>query len=298
MKILKLITTPIFYIVMLLIAFIMFYPFIFSALAGFVERDLFSSLGSLLVIPKKFVFEAYQNIFSAGMLLALINTILRTLWMTFFYTINASLCGYVLARFKFPGKKLIIMYTLFLVMVPATLTLVPNYIMASKVPFFGGNNWLGQGGHGLINNPMALYLIVTGGQMGGSIVWTLFFQKSMSTIPTELDEAAFMDGAGFLRTLFQIILPVQKPIIAVIAINTAITAWTDFAGPFTFINDLKYNTLPGYLAALVAGLQQYGQPDYPQVFALAAFSTIPLLIIFFFLQKFIVQGIASTGIKG
>lgn len=283
-----------YYLIMGLLALVMFYPFLFAILASFESKEQLIAIGSLLIIPKEFTFDAYKSSFSPLLLRTTFNTVMRTLWFTGIITFASCLCGYVINRVDFKGKKVFYVYTLFMQMVPAALLLVPNYIMASRIPFIGGNNWLGQGGHGMINHPLVLYVIVQSGFM----IWIIFFAMSMDTVPKALEEAACIDGAGFFRTIFRVVLPLQKPIIAVIAINTAIAAWNDFLGPFTYINDVQFNTLQGYLAQLVDRLSSFGDRDYPQIFALSAITTIPVLIMFLFMQKYIIQGIASAGIKG
>ena len=120
----------------------------------------------------------------------------------------------------------------------------------------------------------------------------------MRSIPRDLEEAAEIDGCGFFRMIFRILIPIQKPMIAVIAVNTALSTWNDWMTPFIYINKIQDSTLPAYVGMLTAQLQAFGDRDYPKLFATATVAIIPPFLIFLFLQKYIIQGIASVGIKG
>jgi len=120
----------------------------------------------------------------------------------------------------------------------------------------------------------------------------------MKALPRDFEEAAELDGCGFLRTIFRVVVPLQLPIIAVIAVNVALGVWNDWLIPFLYITDVQRSTLPAYLGVLVSALQQFGDRDYPRIFAMSAVAIVPPFLIFLFLQKYIMQGIASAGIKG
>jgi multiple sugar transport system permease protein len=113
-----------------------------------------------------------------------------------------------------------------------------------------------------------------------------------------LEEAAEIDGCGFWGILLRIVVPMQAPILTVIAINTALSNWNDWLTPFLYINRVSDSTITAWLGTLTSNLQQFGDKDYPRVFALATVAVIPPFMIFLFLQKYIIQGIASAGVKG
>ncbi len=173
------------------------------------------------------------------------------------------------------------------------LTLIPTFVMVSHIPLVGGNDLFGNGGKGLYDSQLMLFLPLS----WGYLLWPFLFMQSMKSLPRSFEEAAELDGAGFFQTILKVIVPMQKPILTVVAINVALNTWNDWMTPFLYINSTKKTTLPAYLATLTASLQNYGQKDYPKVFALATLAIIPPLFIFLFLQKYIVQGIASAGIK-
>ncbi|MEK0314700.1 carbohydrate ABC transporter permease [Cohnella sp. 56] len=281
-------------LLLIAIALIMIYPFVFAFIAGLFPKDDFTNIGSMLPIPKRVVTDWYVGLFEPAMLRPFFNTFFRTAWYTLAVTGMAFLVGYVLERLRFPGRSFFFFFIIVIQMVPGVLTLIPTYILMAKIPFLGGNDWLGTGGHGLINNPLVLYVLIG----PANIVWIYLFRQSISALPRDFEEAASIDGSGFYRTLFTVILPIQLPIIATIALNTAIGTWNDWLNPFMYVNKLEYTTLTGYVGLLVSALSKFGDRNYPLIFAASTVATLPPLIIFLFMQKYIVQGFANAGIKG
>jgi len=282
------------YVCMLIIAFVMLYPFVFSFLAGLNSIAEFGHLGALFPIPSEPQWGNFLIIFSARGIRPLINTFTRTAWYTVIVCMMAVLIGYVMARYEFKGKKFFAIAILATQVIPSVLTLIPAFVMMAHIPFVGGNNWMGMGGRGLINNSMAIYL-----PLGwGFLIWVFLFMQSMKSLPRDFEEAAELDGCGFWRIIFMVIIPLQLPMLAVIAVNVALSVWNDWLIPFMYITDTQRSTLPAYLGQLVAALQRFGDRDYPRIFALSTVAIIPPLMIFLFLQKHIIQGISSAGVKG
>ncbi len=294
MKLIKLSQKVFFIFFLAAIVIIMLYPFVFSFLAGFIKKDDFTNLGTLLPLTKAPTLISYKVFFSAFGYTQFFNTLIRTVWYTCIVSLMSLLVGYVLSRVEFRGKKFFYWFIIMAQVIPNAMILIPSYLLYAKFPFFGGNNWMGAGGHGLIDNPLALYV----GIGTGHIIWIYLFKNSMDTLPRDYEEAASLDGSGFFRTLFMLIVPLQKPILAVIALNTAIGTWNDFMTPFIYINNPKFDTMAGYIGKLVTQLQNYGGSNYPLIFALSTMAMLPVLIIFLFFQKYIVEGVASIGIKG
>lgn len=284
----------IWFIVMAFITFIMLYPFIFSLLAGLNTRVEFGHMGALFPIPAVPQFENLMFLLSPRGIRPLINTVTRTAWYTVIVCLMAILVGYVMARYDFKGKKFFAITILATQMIPEVLTLIPTFVMLAHLPFVGGNDWMGMGGRGLINNTLALYL-----PLGWHfLLWVFLFMQSMKALPKDFEEAAELDGCGFWRTLFQVIVPLQLPILSVISVMVALRVWNDWLIPFLYMTDIQRSTLPAYMGMLVAMLQQFGENDYPRIFAMATVSIIPPLLIFLFLQRHIIEGIASSGVKG
>jgi multiple sugar transport system permease protein len=294
-KIIMTIGKIIWFTIMTVLGIVFAYPFIYGVLGSLMNQVEFGKMGSLIIFPKSPTLINYQFIFTLnGAILPLINSIERSAWYTFLVSFMSVLCGYALARYKFRLKNAIITTIVTTQVIPGVLTLIPTFLLMSRIPFVGGNNWMGLGGHGLINNKLVLFL-----PLGwGSLLWVFLFMQSMKTFPKAFEEAAEIDGCNFFGVLLQIVVPMQGPIIAVIAINNALGYWNDWLMPFLYINRTANSTLTGLLGTLASSLVgDYYNSNFPKVFALATVSILPVFAIFLYFQKFIIQGIASVGIK-
>ena len=166
---------------MSILVLIMLYPFIYSFLGALNDKTEFSNMGTLFPIPKTLNFGNFTYAFSTSGIKPLLNTCYRTIWYTFWNVLVAILIGYVMARYDFKGKKAFLVFIICSQVIPGVLTLIPSFVMMSKLPFFGGNNWRGMGGHGLINNPLVLYL-----PFGwGVLLWVFLFMQSMKSLPKD-----------------------------------------------------------------------------------------------------------------
>jgi len=294
-KSIRIVSKSVWIIVMTAIAIIFAYPFVFGVFGSAMYKTEFGQMGTLLPIPKIVTPVNYRFVFSMdGAIGPLINSLTRAAWYTFLVTSMALLCGYVLARYSFKGKNAFVIAIVATQVVPSVLTLIPSFVVVSKIPFVGGNNLFGEGGHGLINNKLMLFM-----PLGWStLLWVFLFSQAMRSLPRAFEEAAEIDGCGFWGILLQVVIPMQKPILTVIAINTALSNWNDWLTPFLYINKVSDSTVTAWLATLTYNLQQFGDKDYPRVFALATIAVLPPFMIFMFLQSYIIQGIASAGVKG
>jgi multiple sugar transport system permease protein len=290
----KAIRRSIWYIVMSVIAMFMLYPFVFAFMGGLMDPTLFRSLGTMMPIPNPAIFENYLTFFTQAMWRPFFNTVARSAWYTIVNTYIAVTIGYFMARKNFWGKKQFFMIIVIAQLIPGVLTLIPTFVMMARFPLVGGNNILGAGGSGFINNPAVLFILIGGGQLMNAIL----FRQAMYSLPPSFEEAAEMDGCGYFQTMIRVILPMQRPIIAFIAMTSAINTWNDWFTPFLYISDLQYNTLPAYVGMLVTRFHEFTRPNYALVFALSTVATLPPVAIFLVFQRNIVQGLASAGIKG
>jgi alpha-1,4-digalacturonate transport system permease protein len=190
-------------------------------------------------------------------------------------TVSANLlCGYVFAKFRFWGRDILFFAILGALMIPIQVILVPEFLVVS---------WLG-----LLNSPWGVILPRAAEAFGVFMV-----RQFMVSIPDDLIEAARLDGASEFRIFRRIVLPLSKPIIAVLVIFTFMWRWNDFAWPLVVLTDQTMFTVPLGLN-LVRG---EANPDWGGVMALALVSLLPMLLIFLIFQRYLVQGIASTGLK-
>lgn len=287
------------HIVLLGVGLVLLYPLVFMVMAGFFNKTEFQgTVLSAFPIPKSPTLANYKALIYGSMDAAVTvyfrNSIIRTVYSTFWALTTSFLAGYVFARLKFKGKETLFLIMLATQMIPTTLAIIPTYLEFARFPFSGGNNVF-TGGTGILNT-WWIYLI---GGPSINIMGTFLVKQSLEKVPIELDEAARMDGAGTFRLVCQILLPLQLPIMAFIAITTALGTWNDFITPFFYTSSDNLQTLPAAIAKLSSvGASPGAVINYPLIITLSLGITLPALLIFFFFQKYIVQGLASTGIKG
>ncbi|MGZ7441071.1 carbohydrate ABC transporter permease [Paenibacillus sp. TH7-28] len=287
------------HILLLGIGLILLYPLIFMVLAGFFTKTEFTStvLG-IFPIPKAPTLENFKALVvgstDAAVTTYLKNSLIRTAYNTFWAILTSFLAGYVFARLRFKGRDTLFLILLATQMIPGTLAIIPTYLEFARFPFAGGNH-IFTGGTGILNS-WWIYLI---GGPAINIMGTFLVKQSLEKVPLEIDEAAIVDGAGTVRLIFQILFPLQLPIMAFIAITTALGTWNDFITPFFYTTSDNLQTLPAAITRLSSvGASPGAVINYPMIITLSLGITLPALLIFAFFQKYIVQGLANTGIKG
>ena len=185
-----------------------------------------------------------------------------------------AMAGYAFAKFEFRGKRWMFFLVLATMMVPIQVTMIPTYLILNQMKLT--NTLIG----------IALPTLV-----GGFSIF--LFRQFMSTIPTEMLEAARLDGAGEWRTFWQIVLPMSKPILAVQIVLTFIAGWNSFLWPLIIASDQNLYTLSVGLSLLN---QQLAVNPSLQM-AAASVMVIPILIVFVVFQRFVIQGFALSGLK-
>ncbi|CAM5356508.1 carbohydrate ABC transporter permease [Leifsonia shinshuensis] len=249
-------------------------PFIWMVSGSFrSESDLFGNPASLF--PTSITLHGYLGVWEQLPFLRLLgNTFLFAGVTTAATLLFDSLCAYALARLKFRGRNLAFILVIATLMVPFQVTLIPVFI---ELFHFG---WL--------NTYQGLIV-----PRATSAFGIFLFRQFFISIPTELDEAARIDGAGHFRIYWQIILPLAKPAIATVAILNFMNLWNDLLWPLVVTSDPNMLTLP-------AGLTLFGGQhvtDHAVLLAGATISLIPIAVAFFFAQKYFVAGVATTGLK-
>ena len=228
-------------------------------------------------IPTNFDFSSYKR---AWDVFPIAEQYLNSLKISLISTIGAliisSLAAYAFARLEFFGREVLFMILLAGLMVPPQLTVIPSFVAFRKV--------------GLIDNHAALFLPAMITPLG-----IFLLRQFFRSIPKELDESAKIDGAGAFRIFFRIILPLSKPAIASLGVVLFIASWNDFFLPNIFITTASKMTLPVGIASL-AGTS--GNTNVILMMASVGMQIVPLLIIFIFTQRFLIQSISTTGIRG
>lgn len=228
-------------------------------------------------IPSSVDFSAYKR---AWDLFPIAEQFLNSLKVATLSTLGAliisSLAAYAFARLNFFGREPLFLLILAGMMIPPQLTVIPSFIAFRKI--------------GLIDNHAALFLPAMISPLG-----IFLLRQFFRSIPRELDESAKIDGAGPFRIFFQIILPLSKPAISALAVVLFIASWNDFFWPNIFISTSEKMTLPVGIASLV-GVS--GNTNVLLVMASVGMQILPLLVIFLLTQRFLIQSIATTGIRG
>lgn len=195
--------------------------------------------------------------------------------------ITSSLVAYSLARFEYRGRNLLFMITLATIMLPAQVTLIPQFVLFYKL--------------GWINTLKPLWIPAWFG--GGAFAIFLMRQFFLS-LPKDLDEAALIDGASYFRIFWSILLPLCKPVLATLAIIVIIDLWSDFQGPLVYLNSPEKFTVSVGLRFFNNAPDVGGEPLQHLLMAACILSMLPVITIFFLGQRFFVQGIVMSGIKG
>jgi len=191
--------------------------------------------------------------------------------------VSCSLAAYAFARLKFRGRGLCFGIMLMSIMLPIHVIIVPQYILFSQL--------------GWINT----YLPLIVPKMLATDAFFIFLMvQFFRGIPRELDEAARMDGAGHGRIFFQIMLPLSMPALATTAIFTFIWTWNDFFSQLIFLTNPDMHTVP---VALRTFVDSTGTSSWGQLFAMSVVSIVPVFLVFLFGQKYLMKGIATTGLK-
>lgn len=251
-------------------------------------------MSSLKTIPELFTFppilvpaipqwENYVRVLEISYPVGLwfINSTVIAVLTTSGAVVTASLVAYSFARFEYRGRDGLFMITLATMMLPAQVTLIPQFVLFYKL--------------GWINTNLPLWVPHWFG--GGAFAIFLMRQFFMS-LPRDLDEAALIDGAGYFRIFWSILLPLCKPILATLGIITIIGSWSDFLGPLIYLNTPTKFTVSVGLQFFNAVPEVGGKSMQNLLMAVVIMSMIPIIAIFFVGQRFFVQGIVMSGIKG
>lgn len=217
------------------------------------------------------------------------NSAFVALTVTALQTFFNALCAYCFAKRQFPGRDVIFVLFLATMMVPGQITLIPNYIILKRMPFFGGNDAAGVGGHGMLDSYWGLILPGIVGAFG-----IFLMRQYMTSIPDELLDAARVDGAGEFRIFWSVVLPLCTPALAANAIFTFQYTWEDLLWPLIVISSPELTTAPVGLALFAV----QNRTSWTVLFAGSVIATLPMILVFMFFQRQFVQGIALTGVKG
>ena len=255
---------------------VMFLPLVWAVSFSFGQPHEFFKLPPP-VIPSAFRLDNYQVVFErVDFLRFFLNSVIVTTCVTIAQLITCSMAGFAFARLRFPGKRIIFILFLASMMVPQHVTLIPVFIIIR--------------GMGLYNNLGALIV-----PYATSVFGTFLLKQFFETIPDELEDAAKIDGAGFLQIYRGIMLPLAGPPLATLAILTFNSSWNNFFWPLIFINSSDKMTLPLGMLYLRG---QDGVTNSGVLMAAIVLNLVPVLIFFLVFQRRLVEGVTLSGLKG
>ena len=220
----------------------------------------------------------------------ILNSLYVTLMATGISLLINALTGYVFARLRFPWKRTLFALVLVGMMIPTQVTLVPLFVLVKSLPLTGGNNWLGQGGTGLVDTYAGLMLPYIAGSFG--VFLTRQFYRMF---PGELDEAARIDGCSRFGIFVRVYLPLSGPILASLAVLKFIGAWNEYTWPLVMTNTGTGRITTVQLA--LTAFRNEGESFWNQLMAATVVCTAVVMVVFVSLQRYFVSGILAGSVK-
>ena len=277
MKSKKKISKSIIYIILFFISFVCLVPFYWMIRSSLMDMSQIFTMPPIW-IPNPIKFSNYKE---ALTMLPFGRYFFNTLFVVVFTVlgtvITSSLCAYSFSRIEWKGRDTVFGILLTAMMIPFAVTLIPTFIGWQKL--------------GVVNSYAPL---IVPAWFGGGVFNVFLLRQFFRTIPKELDEAARIDGAGHFTIYSKIIMPLSKPSLIVVSLFSFMGSWNDFLGPLVYLND-------GDKFTLSLGLMQFQgmySAQWQYMMAAATVVLIPIVIIFFIGQKYFIEGISMSGMKG
>jgi multiple sugar transport system permease protein len=274
-------TTSLLYLLMIALSIIFIFPFFWTVSSSLKQ------VWELTTFPPTWLPETpqWQNY---GYVLEKVpfltwtwNSVYVVLLSTAGTALSASIVAYAFARLRFRGRNLLFVLTLGTMMLPAQVTLIPQFILFHKL--------------GWIETLNPLWVPTW---FGGGAFFIFLFRQFFLSLPRELDEAALIDGASYARIFWNILLPLSKPVMATVAVISFIAGWNDFVNPLIYVHTPDKYTLAVGLNYFRTLPEMGSTPTQHLLMAASVMVIAPVLIVFFSAQRYFVQGIVLSGIKG
>jgi multiple sugar transport system permease protein len=263
---------------LLIVAIPFVFPFLWMVSAGF--KSVTEIFGAPSLIPRVWRFQNFVEVFTyQPFARQYFNSIYIALAVTALTLVISSLAGYALARMRFAGAGLLMLFLVSALMVPEEVTIIPNFFLIK---------WMG-----LMDTHWPLILLPTFGPHG--VMATFLMRQYFLALPKELEEAGRMDGLSRLGIWWRIALPMSRPALAAVAIITFLFSWNPFLEPLIFLSSLEMFTLP---LALSNFTDTYGLPLWNLQLAATTLAVVPILIVYLIAQRQIIESFALSGVKG
>ncbi|HEY3268820.1 MAG TPA: carbohydrate ABC transporter permease [Armatimonadota bacterium] len=270
-------TTALRYVALIALSFLFAYPFIWMLGTSVTPADEVLNRARPLFPPH----PAWSNYREALTVLPfavfLKNTLIVAVLATMGQVLSACSVAYAFARLKFPFRDTVFLLLLSTMMLPPQVTMIPAFILFT-IP-----HWID-----------SLKPLIVPAWFGGGAFFIFLLRQFFMTIPTELDEAAFLDGASRFQVLRQVIMPLSKPALTTVGLFAFLGSWNDFLGPLIYTQSIEKKTLA---VGLTAFKSLHGT-EYHLLMAASVAVLAPILVIFFAAQKYFVEGIVTSGMGG
>ena len=268
------------YIFLCIVGLAMAYPLIWLFFASFKENS--EIFGSTALLPHKFIPDSYikgwQGTGQVNFSIFFLNTFKLVVPTVAFTIVSSTIVAYGFARFEFPFKKTLFTLMISTLMLPRSVVIIPKFIL------FRNFGWLDS------------YLpFIVPAIFAGTPFFIFMMIQFLRGIPREMDESAYIDGCNSFMILFRILMPLSKPAIVSIGIFQFIWTWNDFFNSLIYINSVNKFTIS---LGLKMSIDTLSEVSWNQVMAMSMVAIIPSIMLFFFAQKYFVEGVATTGIKG
>jgi multiple sugar transport system permease protein len=265
------------YLVLGLLALLFVSPLLFMLVTSFKTRAESTAVPPTWW-PSDPTVQAYREILAASgtpVLRWFANSLIAATANSALVVMTAALAAYPLARMQFRGRSVVFGLIVATLFVPPVILTIPNYLIVGEL------RWL----------DTLLAVIVPS---AASAFGVFFLRQFFLSLPVELEEAALLDGANRAQTFFRIVLPLSKPALATLALLAFLTNWNDFLWPIYVLFSPETQTLPAGLATL----QSANAVRYDLLMAGAVIASVPALVLYLASQRFIIEGVSRTGIKG
>jgi multiple sugar transport system permease protein len=268
---------PVFWIGMVVLSAIFVIPIVWMYVTAFKSLNE-SRTVPLKLIPEDVTLRAFRFVFSESqnpVLSWALNSLIAATAHSILVLVVCSMAAYALARMEFKGRNLIFGVIISTLFVPHFIFLMPNYLMMDRL--------------GWLDTLLALIIPGAAGAFG-----VFFLRQFFAGIPKELEESALIDGANTWTILTKIILPLSRSALITLAVLSFLANWNDFLWPVFVLFSPERLTLPAGLSTLQGAFAT----DYPVIMAGATIASVPVLIIYIALQRYIIEGVATSGLKG
>lgn len=266
------------YVVLLLGSFVMLAPFVWTVSTAFKTQEHVFDLPPKW-IPDPFTWHNFVDVWNkAPVLTGFMNSAIIVVCVLGVGLFVSAMAAYAFSKFDFPFKETIFLCLLATMMIPYSVVMIPQFIGFSYL------NWV----------DTLLPLIVPG--LFGHIVTIFFFKQFMQGgIPSDLIDAAKIDGASYFRTFASVALPIVKPAIAAQAALGFMGIWNDFLGPVIYLHSTEKQTIQVIIASLQSNY--ISQANYPNMMAASLIALVPVVLVFFFCQRYFIESLSISGLK-